>query len=426
MTFTLTINARSGSLDVQFSGDGIASHHNAAGGNGHDLGEAITVDSDGKILVTGSSVDAAPAFRMTVWRYNANGTLDTTFAQNGVLIGSSGYGNGNSIKLDASGKIVVAGNTVDTDNFSVMGVWRFNADGSPDATFGTNGRFTYTAGGNANVEAIAFDSSGRILVTGVLSPPGEDADMAILRLLADGTLDPGFDVDGVAVNGGAGLEYAQELVIDSVGRIVVAGATETTPGGSTDLIVWRYNDDGSLDSSFDFDGMVTHNNAAGGDSYDLGDAVTIDADGKILVTGYSYGIGSGNGELAVWRFNADGTLDDTFNSDGIAVHADAAGSAGKFDMGRSVVVDGSGRIVVTGSSHNASNADMAVWRFNPDGSLDTNFDSDGVVIHRNAAGGASEDLGREVALDAAGKVLVVGNSINSSGNYDMTIWRFNP
>jgi uncharacterized delta-60 repeat protein len=121
---------------------------------------------------------------------------------------------------------------------------------------------------------------------------------------------------------------------------------------------------GVLDTTFDGDGIVVHNNAAGGNSYDGGDSIYVDSNGKIYVTGYSINSSGNqdNEDMVIWRYNSDGSLDKTFGNGGIVVHNNAAGG-NDYDYGYSIYVDGNGKIYVTGSSYNGKNADMVIWKY---------------------------------------------------------------
>ena len=372
----------SGSLDTNFDTDGIVVHSNAAGGNGSDAGFDIARDLSGKVLVTGRSLNAAGNFDMVIWRYNADGTPDTTFNFDGKVVhnsaaGGNGYDYGIAITLDSSGRILVAGSSLNAASNSDMVIWRCNADG---------------------------------------------------------TLDTTFDTDGIVVHssaaGGNGADYGNAIALDSSGRILVTGSSRNAAGNS-DMVIWRYNADGTLDTTFDADGIVVHNGAAGGNGDDGGNAIVLDSSGRILVAGLSDSdaTAGSNYDMVIWRYKPDGTLDTTFDSDGIVVHNSAAGGNGN-DYGSDIALDSSGRILVAGSSDSdataGSNYDMVIWRYKPDGTLDTTFDSDGIVVHNSAAGGNGDDYGSDIALDSSGRILVAGYSRNAAGNDDMVIWRYNP
>jgi uncharacterized delta-60 repeat protein len=125
------------------------------------------------------------------------------------------------------------------------------------------------------------------------------------------------------------------------------------------MVIWRYNSDGTLDTSFNGTGFVVYNNTAGGNDSDVGFSIFVDSIGKIYVTGYSVN-SSGNGDMVIWRYNSNGSLDNTFGNNGI-VHHTACGNG--WDEGRSIFVDSNGKIYVTGLSWNGSNDDMVIWKY---------------------------------------------------------------
>ncbi|GBD99378.1 tyramine oxidase [bacterium BMS3Abin07] len=423
----------SGTLDTSFDTDGIVVHNGAAGGNAEDEGYAITIEDNGKILVAGYSYSSSN-YDMVIWRYNPDGTLDTSFDTDGIVVhdnaaGGSSDDYGYSITTDSSGKILVTGCSLNSSGNYDMVIWRYNPDGTLDTSFDVDGIVVHdnAAGGSSDDcgYSITTDSNGRILVAGY-SYNSSDTDMVIWRYLPDGTLDTTFGTNGVVVHdsaaGGNSWDEGHSITTDSGSKILVTGFSYN--GSNYDMVIWRYNSDGTLDTSFDTDGIVVHDNAAGGSGDDFGNSIITDADGKILVAGSSYN--GSNSDMAIWRYNTDGTLDTTFGTGGIVIHDNAAGGSGG-DYGRSITNDSNGKIVVTGNSGNGSyNDDMVIWRYNPDGTLDPSFDTDGIVVHNGAAGGNSQDCGYSITTDSIGKILVAGKSKNSSGNYDMVIWRYIP
>jgi uncharacterized delta-60 repeat protein len=243
---------------------------------------------------------------------------------------------------------------------------------------------------------------------------------------ATGVLDTTFDGDGIVVHnnaaGGNGYDEGNSIYVDSNGKIYVTGFSSN--GRNDDMVIWRYNSNGSLDTSFGRNGIVVHNNAAGGNGNDVGNSIYVDSNGKIYVTGFS-----DNGssryivicDMVIWKYNSNGSLDKTFGSGGIVVHNNAAGGNG-YDVGNSIYVDSNGKIYVTGYSWN-SNFDMVIWRYNSNGSLDSSFGRNGIVVHNNAAGGNGFNVGNSIYVDSNGKIYVTGFSSNGR-NDDMVIWKY--
>ena len=365
----------SGTLDPTFAASGVTVHDSAAGVNSHDYGQSISTDTIGNILVTGNSWNGSNT-DMTIWRYASSGVLDTTFGSGGFVVNASaasgvGADGGQSITTYVNGKILVTGYSTNSSGNTDMAIWRYTSTGVLDTTFGSGG-----------------------IVVNASAASGVGAD------------------DG-----------GQSITTDSIGRILVTGYS-TNSSGDTDMVIWRYTSTGALDATFGTGGIVVHNNAAGGSNgNDYGTSMVTDASGKIFVTGSSWN--GSNYDMVIWRYTSTGALDASFGTGGIVVHNNAAGGSGN-DYGLSIILRSS-QIVVTGYSRRSPfNDDMVVWRYHDNGTLDTNFDTDGIVIQNNAAGGNVNDSGASITTDALGNILVTGHSTNLSGDEDMVIWRVIP
>lgn len=423
-------------LDITFNSRGWTTGDGAAGGFGDDAARGIGVDASGGILVAGYSVSVLGDDDMAIWRINGDGSSDWTFNGQGSLTHDSAAGGGgddsaHGMTIDGSGRVLVVGTSrAPGPDQADMAAWRYDGDGALDTTFNGLGWVTHhdaAGGGKGDVATgVAVDPTGRVLVAGYSRRSGGNDDMVVWRFLGDGTLDLGFNGKGWVTHddaaGGSKQDRGNDLAIDAVGRILVAGHSRG-PGGNVDMVVWRFGDDGSLDVSFDGRGWVVHDDAAGGGSRDEGRAITLDEWGRIVVTGFSLNA-TGDADMALWRFGDDGSLDPTLDGRGYLVHDNAAGGAND-DAGHAIILDGSRRILVAGTSVNrARNEDMVLWRFESDGGLDTTFNGQGWFVHDSAAGGSGEDVGGAIALDSLGRVLVAGSSMNPAGNRDMVVWRF--
>jgi uncharacterized delta-60 repeat protein len=195
-----------------------------------------------------------------VARFNSNGTLDTTFGAGAGYVltqfaapsNPAHLSNAGAVVLQSDGKIVVAG-TIATATATTMGLARYNADGSLDTTFGTGGiLFNTGVSWQSPGQSLAIDSSGRIDVVGS-STVGTTTEMAAARYLANGTLDTSFGTGGgvCILPSGASAAIARSVGLQSTGKIVVYGqGNYPSPShGATPTLV-RLNTDGSLDSSF--------------------------------------------------------------------------------------------------------------------------------------------------------------------------------
>ena len=400
--------AADGDLDTSFSSDGKVT---TAIGSGTDAAKSVVLQSDGKIVAAGYSHNGSN-YDFAVVRYNADGSLDTTFDTDGKVTTAVGSGDDVawSVVLQSDGKIVVAGYSRigSNDNFAVV---RYNTNGSLDTTFDTDGKVTTAIGSGSDAAySVVLQSDGKIVVAGY-SVIGINDDFAVVRYNTDGSLDTTFGTDGkVTTAVGLGDDIANSVVLQSDSKIVVAGYSHN--GSNFDFAVVRYNTDGSLDTTFDTDGKVT---TAIGSGSDAAYSVVLQSDGKIVVAGYSV-IGI-NDDFAVVRYNTDGSLDTTFGTDGKVTTAVGLGD----DIANSVVLQSDSKIVVAGYSHNGSNFDFAVVRYNIDGSLDTTFDTDGKVT---TAVGLGDDAPYSVVLQSDGKIVVAGFSYNGS-NFDFAVVRYN-
>ncbi|MCP3686964.1 MAG: hypothetical protein GY784_01000, partial [Gammaproteobacteria bacterium] len=407
-TYTMTVDVTAVNDAPTFStGDGIVT---TAIGSGDDRGRDVTVQTDGKILVAGYSYNGTDNdFSLT--RYNADGTLDTTFGGgDGIVttdIGSSDdYGQ--SVKVQSDGKIVVAGYSWDGADYQFALV-RYDTDGTLDTTFDTDGKVTTDlTTGDDKVYSVDIQSDGKILVAG----RNGDLDFALVRYNTDGSLDTDFDSDGIVATDFpfGGSDFGDQVLIQSDGKILVSGRADTS-SGNADFALARYNSDGSLDTTFGGgDGMVTTPISG---AHDMGNGISLQSDGKIVQAGYL----NGTKDFAVIRYNTDGTLDTTFDTDGI-VTTDFGGSN---DYAYRTTVQADGKILVMGESNIDGDYDFALVRYNTDGSLDTTFDSDGIVT---TDFGNGDDTAYEIVTQSDGKILVVGQSYNGS-NYDIALVRYN-
>lgn len=420
-----------GSVDLSFGDEGIVIHNSAAGGNSHDFGYAIIEDSQGCILVAGCSSNGTDT-DMAVWRFKSNGEIDTSFGGGDGIVthdkaaGGSALDVALSIALDSDGRIFVTGYSLNSVGNTDMVVWCYTSAGELDTDFSGDGIIVSkdvagTAGSDGGTSIIVHD--GKILVTGYSCKTSTtDRDMVIWRYDSDGNPDTTFSGDGVVTYGGDtdGNDSGNDIIVDSSGNILVAGYTDTSTGG-VDMTIWRYTDAGELDTTFgEGDGIVTHDNAAGGYDMDYGESIAVDADGRIFVSGESFS--DTDLDMVIWCYTSAGVPDTTFGSGGFLVHDNAAGGNGA-EWGNSISLDSQGRVLVTGKSPNSSgDTDMVIWRYTKTGILDTSFHTNGYVVSSNVAGGTGADGGNSLIIDSKGRIMVAGFSNNSTPNADMVIW----
>ena len=435
----------SGQLDPAYTDKGYALGTNPAGNRGDDVGRALFIDNSGRILVTGYSDSALSTDinnDMTIWRLNQNGTLDSSFNSNGIVThegaaGASGNDRGMAIITDASDNILIAGRSFNGSDFDMV-IWRFKEDGSLDTSFNLNGYVVYDRGFGddyASAIQVSSDGSGSVVVVGLTTNNATNTaiyqDLTVWRFTSDGTTDVTFGGgDGVVIyNGpatGGGFDTANDFIFDGT-NIIVAGSRDTD-AANQDMVILRLDATGDYDTAFGTGGMVVHDNAAGGNGNDYATSVLIDASGDYLIAGYSER-SAGNYDLAMWKYDTSGNPVNTFGTNGIVTHDNAAGGTSGSDFGFSADFDNSGDILITGKSHNGTNDDMVVWRYTPDGILDTSFNGTGYIVFYSGDNSSYTitDVGWVVLGDSQGRIHVAGEKFYRGWyNLDMAHWKILP
>lgn len=354
-------------------------------GSSLDFGFGSVVQTDGKIIVAGSSNIAD--FDISLVRYHADGSVDQTFGTDGVAtLDLGGNELGFDVALQSDGKIVVAGQTDIAADIDLLTV-RFNTDGSLDTTFDSDGYAIVDINGDDSAADVAIQSDGKLVVVGTNDGGGHD--FSVVRYETTGALDTTFDSDGVFTHdfGGSSFDQATSVALQSDGKIVVGGSSAVQFG----LI--RLTTAGVLDTTFDTDGKVTTDFGAGSETIN---SLAIQADGKIVAGG------TADLDFALARYNVDGSLDTTFDTDGLQTS-----DMGATEQAYDIALTATEKIVISGSTNIIGTNDVMVQRYNSDGSIDTTFNTVGTRI--TVVGGTSENGYSVNALDD-GKLLVGGNT----------------
>lgn len=393
-----------GDLDLAFSSDGMTT---TAIGSGLDDGRALIQQQDGKLVVAGySSGDIALA------RYLPDGSLDTSFDSDGKVKTPVGAGNdyGYALLQQDDGKLVVTGVTNNGPGNFEIAVLRYLDNGSLDTSFDSDGKRVIALGsGNDEGRSLIQQRDGKLVIAGY-SHNGSNYDIAVVRLLADGSLDSSFGGDGVVITPvGSGDDFGRSVIERPNGQLVVGGSSAN--GTYHDFTLVQYQPDGSLDTGFGNLGTVV---TAIGTQHDYGKQVIALPDGRLVLSGYT--VYNGNEDFALVRYHAHGAVDTTFGSSGAVTTAIGAGD----DNGRDLVRQADGKLVLAGYSHNGSNMDVALVRYQPDGSLDSGFGSGGIVT---TPIGSSDDFGYAVVQQRDGALAVAGYSHNGS-NEDFAVLRY--
>jgi uncharacterized delta-60 repeat protein len=356
------------------------------------------------------------------------GRLDPSFGFRGVVLtdfNGGTYEAAYALAIQQDGKLVAAGFSTSSTTPD-FGVARYMSNGHLDRRFGAGGTVVTAFGGSGNADvanAVAIDSNGKVVVAGYSDASGS-TDFALARYNPDGTLDSTFNSTGKVLtdlSGSGGTDAVSAVAIDSNGKIVVAGYSNAS-GISYDFALARYNRDGTLDRSFNSTGKVL-TDFSGSGSGDVAYALALQSDGKIVVAGLSQASGIPD-DFALARYNPDGTLDSAFNSTG-KVLTDFSES-GSVDVARALAIQSDGKIVAAGYSHAGGiSNDFALARYNPDGTLDGSFNSTGKIL-TDFSGSESQDEGSAVAIQSDGKIVAAGMLFVDEKNADFALARYNP
>jgi uncharacterized delta-60 repeat protein len=365
--------------------------------------------------VAGTINEAAKTIALTLPASTNANSLVATFTTTGasVEVGSTIQASGtsaNNFTSPVTYKVTAANAT--TQNYTVTVI--IAPSGSLDASFGTGGKVKTAIGTGTDIAySVAIQSNGKIVVAGYLNINGDldyNSDFALVRYNSDGSLDTAFGTGGKVTTAiGTGNDYAYSVAIQPDGKIVMAGSSIVS--WINDFALARYNTDGSLDTSFDTDGKVTTNI---GTSDDFAHSVAIQSNGKIVAAGLSYN--GSNFDFALARYNTDGSLDAAFGTGGKVTTAIGTSNSGAW----SVAIQSDGRIVAAGYSYNGSKYHFTLARYNSDGSLDTDFGTGGMVT---TPFGTNSDIAMSVAIQSDGKIVAAGSS-SSGSNLDFALVRY--
>lgn len=376
----------------------------------------MAIQSDGKSVLVGRSKTGSN-YNFCVFRYNTNGTIDTSFGTNGAtsidMKGNGGFDEARAIVIQPDGKIVVGGSAgLETNNGTChFGLVRLNTNGTLDTTFGTAGKTSFPVGTSTSpdnrIYNLTLQPDGKIIAIGEASSPGTFDDFAIVRLNTDGSLDSDFSNDGKTTVSFVNLnDKALKTLLQPDGKIIVAGSA------SSDLGIVRFFDDGSIDTSFGTNGKILLETSETDFSFTLSN-LEFQADGKIIL------LGTVSGDVALRRINVDGTIDTTFGVNG-KVKTDIDNTS--TDSGSTgLLIQPDGNIIATAMCSTGSVNYFGILRYTSAGVLDNTFSNDGKVLTNFLSG---FNTATSVALQADGKLLVSGFT-GFTGQTHSAIARYN-
>ena len=386
--------ARAGDVDRSFGSGGSVTFRSL----GPDVFfTAVALQPDGRIVAAADRGNG-----LTVVRLTPAGALDRHFGTRGrVRIPIPGAG-ARDIAVFRDGRILVAGTVAPDAEPSRIVVARLLPGGDLDPNFGTDGVSVVGPGG-AQLDSMALARDGEVVLGGSLARPDRPA-VLVLRLLPDGTPDPGFGTAGAVDSAAVGVAgRARDVIVLPDGSVAVAAAPELGRVDPGTFVALRLTPAGAFDTGFGQDGVVdvlttprrlTEGGAA---------AIAPGPDGSLVLAGTARG-NRGRDDATVIRLTADGRLDERFARDG-GTRLVAAG-------GRSVHIDAlarapGGRLVLGGRSQDAA----AILRLTPGGRRDRSFGRSGaryVALGRPPGGHRSASLVAGLAVLADGRIVTAG------------------
>lgn len=355
-------------------------------------GVHAVLQTDDKIVVVGYTLNPAGYPNDTdfmIVRFNTNGSLDSTFDGDGKQI-TDFFGNedaATSVAIQSDGKILVGGHTYGYYSYRYYAaVARYNTDGSLDGTFNGNGILTSNADSFAYATLLTIQNNGKIVLGGYT----DENKFWISRYNTDGSIDSTFDRDGVQTTDFGTQCITTAIGIQGDGKIILAGVTDFP---SNNTIMARYNMDGSIDSTFDKDGKIFSDG-----NYN---SIVFQNDGKFIAVGASLS-----------RYNINGSLDSGFGEGGKLIP-----SLNNHD----VVLQTNGKILALGFTSHGDITYVAAARYNANGSPDNSFSFDGSLTPNIKQGSTFFTC---TAIQSDGKILAAGYAWNGS-NYDFALVRNN-
>jgi uncharacterized delta-60 repeat protein len=401
-----TSAAQPGTLDASFGENGRAI---AAVTGNYSSGEAIAEQPDGKIVVGG----ATPGYALLA-RFNADGTLDSGFGNNGLVLTDVDASNDfvGAVAVQPNGSIIAGGVRFNALADGRAMVMRHLPNGDLDASFGTNGIRTidFTGTTDSFIKGLALQPDGRIVACGERYT-GTAWESFVLRLNSDGATDSGFGVVQMDIST-VGDDNATDITLQNDGKIVVCGTAESIAGGG--MFIARLNANGAFDSTFGTGGKLVLD--IGGGGTDAANSVRVQDDGKVVVCGL---LDTEDGyRIGVARMLDDGTLDNTFGANG-----SVAINLGVDDWALpTLAVQPDGKILVGADNNTGNPARVKVIRLLSDGSFDASFGTNGIGTSNATTGSDFEYAVRTLFLSDGG--IAVAGYVDTPNNIQVAAWKF--
>lgn len=333
-----------------------------------------------------------------------NGSLDASFGNNGIVVIDVGNSNNSarSMVIQPDGKILMAG--FSTTSINLFNVIRLNPDGSLDDSFGTNGVATTTLASTSIASSIALQQDGKIIAGGH-TWGGISNGFALIRYNSDGSLDTSFGNSGVTTTHLFGKDViGKSLAIQADGKIILAGYSYTIFNDNDDFALARYHPDGSIDQTFGTNGVVF---TSFGVNRDWINSIALQSDGKIVAGGFS------SNRMAMARYLTDGSLDPTFGTNGLVLNI-IANTSQTFINGLALSQDG---IYACGFSTDSTN-NSTIVKYDYDGNISPDFGVDGILINNLAPQDSYKDI------KIKGDKFIVGGTATNNSMVSFTLSQF--
>ncbi|MBT1701439.1 T9SS type A sorting domain-containing protein [Fulvivirgaceae bacterium PWU4] len=392
-------------------------------GLGNDLSDyaySIVINGDGDIFVGGSVESPSQYNDCAVYKIKPNGAFDNTFSGDGKLVYSmsSEHDNINAMAFDSDHNLVLVGAAMNDEGTQGFAVTRVKPDGSFDESFDSDGKLIIPYFGlTSYATEVVIDNNGDLYLAGtVFTSPYHKTQ--VVKLKHNGSLDYGYGVNGKILPEpfGANNFYGGNMVLDAAGNLILGGYAGT--GSEMDFALTKVKPNGDIDLDFGGNGAATF---SVGDVTDIGNAVLLDVNGNIFISGFAWNPDFNSARIALLKSFPGGALDVTFGNQGRVLF-----SAGPtIDVAEDMVFDSNGSLYVAGTVGDGTDGDFALVKLKPDGAIDNNFGGgDGKVIMPMGVQGYN-DQPSDVAVDAAGNIFMAGFAFNGT-NHDFAVLKLKP
>lgn len=404
LVIAITAQAQPGNIDSSFGNNGkVVSRFS----NQFGL-KKIALQNDGKIVGAGS-ITASSKLLNAIICYNANGSVDKSFGDDGKVVLAVGDSTGNvtGLTLQQDGKILVTGDAHLGGVRNQLFILRYTKNGIIDSSFGTNGlAYLKDPDGNFGGQAIHVQTDGKIVINGFFADRVANIDyIVVARFLSNGKKDTSFNSTGKNYMSFGLYSYPGNFVIQNDGKITGTGNGSIKHSTVLQsLALYRLNKNGRLDNSFGKGGKViatTTNNSQG---FDL----KVSSDGKIVAAGITFVQNELDADQLIMRFKTNGDIDSSFGNNGTLINDFVS-----IDKISAISIQTNGKIVVAGTGPGSSFASLT--RYFGNGKPDNSFGTNGAVsiTFNNYPNNYIDDM----LIQPDGKILTANSTGNVNNSY---------